>query len=270
MRTATIVLMTALAFPSAVTGADDAPQGWRFNGVTQASASAIVQPRVTGYLTHIAVKEGDVVAKGDLLIEIDPRPYELALDGVQAKIKVAEAKFKAAHISSANAERLSHSKVISPEEAELKLADEAEAQAALRLSQVELEQAKLILSWTRIIAPIDGTVTRIGVTEGGLVTADQTQILTIVATDPLNIRFSVPEAILLHLRRSGLADPSKLKLAIGYADEEGHPHPAKLDLIGAEVDSRTGSAPFQATVPNPKRIVSPGMSAKVHLTAPSQ
>lgn len=266
MRTATFVLVTALAFPSAATWADDAPQGWEFGGVTQASATASVESRVTGYVTHLAVKEGDAVAKGDLVVEIDPRPYQLALDEARAKVKVAEARFKAARSAGANAERLLEKKVIGQEEAELKLAAEAEAQAALVLAKVKLERAQLTLSWTQVAAPFDGKVTRIRVTEGGLVTADQTPILTVVSTDPLHISFNVPEAVFLHLRRDGLADPGKLDVAIGYADEQGYLHVAKLDLISPEVDSKTGSVRFRGTVPNPRGTFLPGMSARVRLT----
>lgn len=73
MRTAILVFVTALAFPSAVTRADDAPESWEFVGVTQAYRSVIVQSQVTGYVADVNVREGDVVAKGDVLMVIDPR-----------------------------------------------------------------------------------------------------------------------------------------------------------------------------------------------------
>lgn len=266
MRTAIFAFVTALALPSVAIRADDAPEGRLFVGVTQASASVLVQSHVTGSLTRVAVKEGDAVAKGDLLIEIEPRPYQLALEAAQAKLMIAEAKLQAASIESANARSLLEKNVISRDQTELKLAAEAEAKAALELSKVEVQQAELTLSWTRITAPIDGKVTHLRVSEGGLVAAEQTQILTVASTDPLHVWFNVPEAVLLQLHLEGVAEPGTLKVAIGYANEEGYPHQAQLDLIDSEVDSQTGSVRFRATMPNPKGIFLPGMSARVLLT----
>src|SRR5262245_43587366 len=119
MRAAMFVLVVGLAFPYAVTGADDPPKGWEFTGRTQAAATTEVLPRVTGALTRVAVKAGDAVAKGDLLIEIDPRAYQLALDAAQARVKVAEAKLEAAKITVANSKRLLENKVIGPGEVAL-------------------------------------------------------------------------------------------------------------------------------------------------------
>lgn len=113
-------------------------------------------------------------------------------------------------------------------------------------------------------------MSRIQCIEGALVTADQTHILRLVATGPLEVTFRVPEAILLQLRRDGLSEPSKLGVAVGFALDEGYPHAAKLDLIEPEVDPKTGSVGFRATVKNPKGLLSPGMSARVRLTPPSK
>src|SRR5207244_5883151 len=106
MRAAMFVLAAGLAFLAAGTRADDPPKGREFTGRTQAAATAEVRARVAGYLTRVAVKGGDVVAKGDLLIEIDPRPYRLDLDAAEARLKVAEAKLQGVKLKAANAKRL--------------------------------------------------------------------------------------------------------------------------------------------------------------------
>jgi multidrug efflux system membrane fusion protein len=258
------VLAAGLAFPPAGTPADDPPKGWTFTGRTEAAADD-VRARVTGHLTHLAVREGGAVKKGDLLAEIDPRAYRLDLDAAKARQKVAEAKLQAAKLKSANAKSLAQNKVISQGEVALNTAAEAEAEAALMSAKVDVERAELILSWTRVTAPFSGRVSRVQSTEGGLVTADQTHILRVVASDPLHVTFNVPEATLLRLRRDGLAEPGKLDVAVGFAIDEGHPRAAKLDLIEPEVDPKTGTVRFRATVPNPKGLLSPGMSARVRL-----
>lgn len=268
MRAAMFVLAAGLAFPPAGARADDPPKGWAFTGRTQAAAADDVRARVTGHLTRVAVKEGDAVKKGDLLAEIDPRAYRLDLDAARARQKVAEAKLQAARLRAANAKKLVQSKVVGQDELALNVAAEAEAEAALMGAKVEVERAELTLSWTRVTAPFGGRVSRIQSTEGGLVTADQTRVLRVVATGPLHVTFSVPEATLLQLRRDGLAEPGKLGVAVGFAIDEGYPHAAKLDLIEPEADPETGTVRFRATLENPKGILSPGMSARVRLSPP--
>jgi len=265
-----LVLVAGLLFlsPSAGTWGrdDDRPKGWEFVGRTQAAATVEVRARVAGQLTQVAVKEGDAVKKGDLLAEVDPRQYRLALDGARARLKAAEAKLKAARIRAANAKKLKDDKVVSTGEADLYAAAEAEAEATLLAEKVEVQRGELTLSWARVVAPFDGLVARVQAAEGGLVAADRTSILTVVDAHQLRVSFDVPEATLLRLRRDGLAEPAKLGVAVGFSGEEGHPHEAKLDLIAPEVDPKTGAARFRATLANPKGLFSPGMSARVRLT----
>jgi multidrug efflux system membrane fusion protein len=266
MRAAVFVLTAGLALVGAGTKAADPPKGWEFTGRAEADTVA-VRARVTGHLTRVAVREGDAVAKGDLLAEIDPRAYRIALDAAKARLKVAEAKLQLAKIEAANARGLFEKNVISKPEMALASAREAEAEATLVLAKAEVEREELTLSWTRVTAPFSGRVSRIRLTEGGLVAADQTHILTVVAADPLYVSFNVSEAILLQLRRDG-AEPGKLGVAVGFAGEEGYPHEAKMYTIGHEVDPQTGSVRFRSTIPNPKGLFSPGMSARVRLTPP--
>ncbi len=266
MRYTMFVLVAGLTLPSAGARADDPPKGWTFTGRTQAVAAVDVRARVTGHLTRVAVREGDAVKKGDLLAEIDPRAARLDLDEARARLKVAEDKLQVAKIKAANTRRLLESKVVSQDEVALSTAAAAEAEAALMIAKVEVERAELTLSWTRVTAPIDGRVSHVQSAEGGLATADQTHVLTVVSTDQLYVTFNVPESLLLQLRRGGLADPDKLGVAVGFAGEEGHPHETKLGLIAPQVDPKTGTVEFRATVPNPKGLLSPGMSARVRLT----
>jgi multidrug efflux system membrane fusion protein len=171
------------------------------------------------------------------------------------------ARLKVASVTS-----LLEKRVVSQAEVDLETAAAEEAEAALLIAKVEVQRAELILSWTRVVAPSNGRVSRIQTTEGGLAIADQTHLLTVVATEPMYVTFHVPEALLLQLRRDGLCEPGKLSVAVGFANDEGHPHAAELDLIDPEVDPRTGTARFRATIPNPKGFLLPGMSARVRIS----
>ncbi|MBN9518958.1 efflux RND transporter periplasmic adaptor subunit, partial [bacterium] len=245
--------------------AADAQKGWQFTGQTQAAATVEVRALVTGTLTKAAVKEGAVVKKGEVLAEMDPRAHQLDLDAARARHLGAKAKVQMARIEAANAKKLVENKVVSQNELALHEARATDAEAALMVARVEVERAELTLSWTRVTAPFDGRVSRVQVAEGELVT-ERTGILTVVDTRALSVSFNVPEAVLLQLRRDGLADPGQLDVAVGFAGEEGFPHAAKMDTIGSEVDPRTGSVRFRATVPNPKGLILPGMSARARLT----
>lgn len=266
MRVAMFVLTVGLALVAADARAAVPAEGWEFVGQIQAD-SVEVQARVTGYVTQVAVEEGDTVAKGDLLVEIDPRPYGLALGAAKARLKAAEAKLQSAQLKTAHAKKLLDKKFVSKIELGLKAAAEAEARAAVLVAKMEVERAELTLSWTRITAPLNGRVSRVPTTEGDLVVANQTHIMTVASTEPLYVSFNVPVSRVLQLRRAGLAAPEKLNVAVvGFAGEEGHPHTAKLDLIAPRVTPQTGTVRFRATIPNPKDILLPGMSARVRLT----
>jgi RND family efflux transporter MFP subunit len=261
------VLVAALAFASAGTRADDPPKSWEFAGRTQATALD-VRAQVTGYVSRVAVREGDTVAKGTLLVEIDPRAYQLDLDEARARLNVAEAKLKVAMIEFNQAKSLANGSrpVVSQLQVSIDAAKAATAEAAVMAAKVGVEKAQLALSWTQIKAPFNGRVSRVQAIEGGLVTGKRMQILTIVATDPMYVTFNVPEAVLLRLRRDGLAEPDKLDVAVGFAIDKNFPHAAKLDRIDTQVNPQTGNVQFRATLPNPKGLLLPGMSAKVRLT----
>lgn len=264
MRAATIAILTGLALTSAGTRAADPPKGWEFVGRTEAAASADVRPRVAGELTRLAVREGDAVRKGDLLAELDPRPYQLDVDAATGRVKAAEARLQAAKLKTANARRLAQERVVGQDEVNLGAAAEAEAEAGLAVARAEADRAKLNLAFTRLSAPFDGRVARVRAAVGELVT-DRSPVLTVAATDRLHVTFDVPEGVALRLRRDGLADPGELAVAVGFAQDDGHPHAAKLDLVGTDIDPKTGAARFRAVLPNPKGLLVPGASARVRL-----
>lgn len=266
MRIVILVLTAALFLPTSFTQADEPALSWEAAGVLEASRTFVVQAQIAGLLVGSEVKIGDHVHKGDVLAKIDPREYGLALKAAQADTMIAEAEVEAAQVMLQNAESLRAKGVISPQEFTLKKLAFSVAKAKLDRTKVDLERAELNLSSTQITAPFDGTIQRIEATEGDFVTAKQAQIVTIVSIDPVLISFNLPEAIVLKLRRKGLDDPEKLKLAIGFIDEEGYPHEIELDGIEPSINSQTGSSRFRGVMPNPEGIYLPGMSVRIRLS----
>lgn len=247
---------------------EELAKGWEFVGGTQAAAVVDVRARVAGYLTKVVVKNGAAVKKGDVLAEILARPYQLDLEAAQARANVAKARLQSAALKAADARSLYQKHVIGQTTLDLTKAEEAEAEAGVAVANVEVQRARMNMDLTHVMTPIDGRVSRIQTTEGNLIVADQTVIMTIVADDRLHVSFKVPERLYLQLRRDGLTEANKLRATVAFAGEEGYPHAAKMVEIEPEADPKTGTVQFRTTVLNPKGILLPGMSARIRL-APS-
>lgn len=272
MRSVLPLLIAGFALSVANSRADDPPKAapgkpLDFTGRAAASASVEIRPRASGYLTKIAVKEGATVKKGDLLVEIDSRPYLADLDMARAKVAQAEAEAKVASTTLAGTKGLAASKVVGRDEITLAEAKLAKAEAGVAVAKAEMERSALALSWTKLTAPIDGRLGRIYLSEGALVSPDAGGPITVITrTDPIHVWFDVDERTVLALRRIGATDGERLGVAIALADENGFPHSGKLDFIESNVDSKTGAARFRATLPNPKGILFPGIFVRVRLT----
>ena len=140
------------------------------------------------------------------------------------------------------------------------------AQAALRLAELNLQ-------WTKVRAPCDGRVSKQLIDPGNMVQADVTPLTTIVTLDPIYAYFNVDERTLLELRRMVIAKrgelrtvrQAKLPVLLGLADEKGYPHEGTIDFADNRLDVMTGTLRLRGVFPNPKRILSPGMFAKIRL-----
>ncbi len=147
----------------------------------QADQSVDVRARVSGYLIKVAIKEGSLVKKGDLLFEIDPRPYQAEVDRAKALLELAEIRLKGATADFQRAKILQGMKVISQDEVDKFVNAKDEAAAQVRVARASLEIPRLNLAFTRITAPIDGRISRKPLSVGNLAVADQTALTTIVS-----------------------------------------------------------------------------------------
>jgi RND family efflux transporter MFP subunit len=234
-----------------------------FTGRLEAAVVEI-RPRVTGYLSAVAVKDGATVKKGDLLAEIDPRPYKAEFDAARARVALAEAQAKLAEANYARIKAVAAKGVVTVEEVDRAAGEVKVAEAGLAAARAEAARAELNLSWTRLTAPIDGRLGRFHQTAGNLLVADNTLVVTVVQMDPLSVAFDLDERSFLKLR-DGLA-AGKPTVQFGVANEEGYPHTAAVTFIDSQVDPKTGTVLVRATVPNPKESLYPGLFARVRLT----
>ena len=234
-----------------------------------------VRARISGYLTAITFKDGQAVKKGDLLYEIDPRPFERALD--QARAELAQSKTKADN-SMLDVERgrpLMERKVLSDKAFDDRANILRDAQASVKVAEAKVATAELDLTFTRMTSPINGRIGRALVTPGNWVSAgaaaNATLLTTIVSQDPVYIYFDVSENNNLKYKRliergvkAGASELGSV-IEIGMPDETGFPHKGKLDFIDNRLDPGTATMRARAVVENPKQLFSPGMFARVRI-----
>jgi multidrug efflux pump subunit AcrA (membrane-fusion protein) len=145
-----------------------------------------IVPRVTGYLTKMPFKEGSLVKKGDLLFEVDTRPYKAQLDQADGQVKLYEAQLKLAKVTlERDLEIAKTPGAISLQQLDTDRASVAQAEAAVKAAQASLEVSKLNLAFCSVTAPVDGMVARYYLTLGNLVNQDQTLLTTVVSLDPM-------------------------------------------------------------------------------------
>lgn len=239
-----------------------------FNGRVVAPESVELRPRVSGYVQRVAFEEGQEVEQGDLLFEIDPRPYQAALEQATAQLQRARAEASLARAQDARAQALIEARAISREEFEARKAASAQGEAGVRAAEAAVAAAKLDLQFTRVRAPIDGRIGRALVTEGNLAQADQTLLTTLVSQDPMYVYFESDEQTYLRyaeLARKGERTRSSNPVRVGLANESGFPHEGTVDFVDNQVDRATGTIRARAVLPNPDRVFTPGLFARVQV-----
>ena len=242
-------------------------------GRLEAPESVEVRPRVSGYIDRVAFSEGSLVKKGDLLFQIDPRPFEAEVKRLQAQLQQARAGQNRANNEARRGERLRQSNAISAELADARDSAAQEAQAAVAATQAELDNAKLNLSFTRITSPIDGRVSRAEITEGNLVNAGQSLLTSLVSTDKVYAYFDADERVFLKYvelaRKAGGDARGKSPVYLGLSSEDGNPHLGQLDFLDNQVNPRTGTIRGRAVFDNRDGGFTPGLYARLKLVGSS-
>jgi membrane fusion protein (multidrug efflux system) len=228
---------------------------------------AEVRPQVNGVILERLFVEGDEVKQGQQLYQIDPGPYQAVLDSANAAIQKSKAAETAAQLTMNRDRPLAKAFAISKQELDNATSTLLQAQADVAASVAAAETAKINLAYTKVYAPISGHTSRSSVTEGALVTADQTTALvTITQLNPIYVDVTQPATTLLRLKRELAA--GQLKSA-GKNQAEVHlvlpetggeyPHPGRLQFSEVNVDENTGSVTIRAIFPNDEGLLLPGM-----------
>jgi len=239
-----------------------------FSGRLQAPNTVELRPRVSGYVDRVAFTDGARVKKGQLLFQIDPRPFQAEVERLVAERTRSVSDLELAKANRARAERLISAHAISREEYERQVAAEASAQGALGSIDASLQEARLNREFTEVRAPIDGHVSRAIITAGNLVTS-ASLLTTLVSDDPVYVYFDTDEQTYLRYAKAkqtqAHASNGGSDIYIGLVDEDGYPHPAQLDFIDNQVDATTGTIRARAALANPDGRYTPGLFARVRL-----
>ena len=242
-----------------------------FTGRTRARQTIEIRPRVTGYIDKIHFKDGGEVKEGEVLFEIDPRPYLRDAERAAATLEQAKAHLKRLEHDFERASNLIAAKQISREQYDLVVGDRAESEAAVRVAEANLGTANLHLSYTKVRPKVAGRISRTQFDPGNLVKADESVLTTLVTLDPMYAYFEVDERTLLTMRR--YVEESKLQtgedmevhVLMGLADEEGFPHRGTINFVDNQLDVSTGTLQVRGTFPNPNHMLAPGMFVRVRL-----
>ncbi|KQS71275.1 hemolysin secretion protein D [Methylobacterium sp. Leaf361] len=232
-----------------------------------------VRARVTGYLEKINFVDGQTVKKGDILFVIDRRPYKAALEQAQAALASAKARQSFSQTDLERAQTLSRSGNISEQVTDQRRQASQTAQADVDSAQAALNNAQLNYDFSEVKAPINGRISRRLVTEGNIVSADQTMLTTIVSLDPIYFSYTVDEKSFLKYQNSlgiGMGQTQQGKgvpILIALSGEAKPTRKGTLDFVDNRVDNATGTILLRATVPNPDLFIKPGLFGIVSMPA---
>ena len=237
---------------------------------TIAYRMAEVRPQVNGIIEKRLFEEGSDVEAGQQLYQIEPALYEAAVASAKAGLARAEAALQTAKAKQARYKSLLDDNAISRQEYDDALASYEQAQAEIQVQKAAIKTAQTNLDYTKVNAPISGRISKSNVTEGALVTAQQANVLaTIHQLDPIYVDISQPSKELLRLRKRIIDREINAEKApavtLTLEDGSTYPLPGKLQFAEVNVDPNTGDVVLRAIMPNPEKLLLPGMYVRAEV-----
>ena len=234
-------------------------------GTLDGLVNARIRAQVSGYLLTQDYNDGSFVKKGELLFQIDPRPFQAALDIAKGQLAQAQAQQGKTGLDVKRFTPLAKENAISQQELDDAIQANLAAQAVVASAKAAVEQAELNLGFTKITTPVDGIVS-IATAQIGDLVGPSTGDLTIVSTvDPIKVYFDIPEKTYIACYKKFLnqSDPDEMELGIILVDGSIFPHKGKVFAVGRHVNPNTGTIRVEATFPNPGNILRPGQFSRV-------
>lgn len=250
----------------------DVPIVREWVGLTYGMVNADILAQVSGYLVSQDYQDGELVKKGQMLFQIDPRPFQATLDQMQGGLEKATAELTRDEANAKRAVDLVTKNVISREQYDDQIQGFESSKAAVSSAQAAVEQARLNLEFTSITAPVDGLASIAKAQIGNLIGPSSGTLATVTLVDPIKVKFFLSETEYLQYIKPYFGDPQNLLriaqrgglgLQILLSDQTIYPHPGRLIAINNQVSQDTGSLQVEAEFPNPGSLLRTGQFARV-------
>ncbi|MHC4927232.1 MAG: efflux RND transporter periplasmic adaptor subunit [Planctomycetota bacterium] len=247
-----------------------------FTGNTAAIESVDIRARVTGFLQEIHFGDGDMVNKGDVLFTIEPDIFEAHVAQAKAMLAANEAELELAEADLKRVEMAVKTGAVSEQEVDIKRAERNVAKATVAKALASLDQAKLDLSYTQVISPITGRISRSFIDSGNLVGPGENSLLTrVVRLDKMYVYSNISERLLIDiLKKYGENAEERRteipKLYISLAGEDEFSHEGEVDFVDNTLDPQTGTVQVRGVVPNTNDLLFPGMFVRMRIPSRRQ
>jgi membrane fusion protein (multidrug efflux system) len=242
----------------------DVPVYGEWVGTLDGSVNATIRAQVQGYLIKQNYKEGDFVKKDQVLFEIDPRPYQAAIEEAKGQLAQAEARWQTAKANLVRIKPLAEQSAVSKKDLDDAIGAEESTHASVMSAKAALDKAQLNLDWTKVTSLIDGITGIAKAQIGNLVGPGSIEELTTVSTvDPIKCYVSLSEQEYMRAQERRLKQAGKVRLDLILSDGTTYPYKGEVAFADRQVDVRTGTIRVATTFPNPQNLLRPGMFSRI-------
>jgi RND family efflux transporter MFP subunit len=237
-----------------------------FSGRLEAAEYVELRPRVGGVIEQVHFTDGALVARGQLLFTVDPRPFAAEVARLESQLTAAKARAELATAELARAQKLLEARAVSRQEVDQLASGTRTSAADIAAAEAALRVARLNLEFTAVRAPIAGRASRANVTAGNLVN-EQVVLTSIAGVAKVHAYFDGSEQTFLRVRAAGEKTPS---VRMALSNEDGYPHAGKVDFIDNRLNPQTGAIRMRASFDNAKGQFVPGLAVRLVMatTAP--
>jgi RND family efflux transporter MFP subunit len=238
-------------------------------GTLEGYVNAEIQPQVSGYLIRQDYHEGAFVKKGQLLFEIDPRPFQAALDQAKGQLAQAEAQMENAELNVKRDIPEAEAHAIPQSQLDTDTQSLRGAKAAVEADQASVEQLELNLGYTKVVSLVDG-IAGINTVQVGNLVGPSTVLTAVSQVSPIKVYFPISEREYLRMADGGgpgsvdfTTHASRIPLQLTLADGSAYPHPGRIIFADRQVNTQTGTIQIVGEFPNTRNLLRPGQYARV-------
>jgi membrane fusion protein (multidrug efflux system) len=238
-----------------------------FVAQTESSQQVNIVARVSGFLDKIAYQEGEVVKEGQLLFQLDPKPFQAQLEAARGELRAQQARFTTANANLGRVKPLTQQNALSRSDLDRAQGEFDASNAAVYAAQAKVKEAELNLSYATIRSPVTGLASRSLQRQGAYVNSlsSEATLTYVAAIDPIWVNFSVSQNLTAKWRNETakqlMIPPPNLdyEVEIVLSDGTPYPHTGRINFADPSFSQDTGSFLVRAVLPNPKRELRPGM-----------